>query len=277
MQKWTIGALTIHSVLETLVPTRPDRLFRGLPSELPSWLHPHYVDDAGNLLVAIQSFLIASGDELVVVDCCFGEGHDLPYQIPMDPDGYRQSLAAAGFTPDDVTLVVCTHLHLDHAGRNTTLRDGAWIPTYPNATYLLTADEYMSWRQSSAPNRAADETVEPLVAHDVLRLTEADHVITDEIRLIATPGHTPGHAAVRIESGGEVAVVSGDVIHHPLQITHPEVQALPDEDPVTAARTRARLLQSAADEQALLLGTHFAAPTAGTVVSDDDRLMWVPF
>lgn len=275
MQKWTIGTLTVHSVLETVVPTRPDRVFRGLPSELPRWLYPHYVDDAGNLLVAIQSFFIESGDDLVVVDCCFGEGHDLPYQIPMDPDQYRQSLAAAGFAPDDVTTVVCTHLHLDHAGRHTTRHDGAWVPTYPNATYLLTADEYTSWRHSSAPNRAADETVEPLVAHDVLRLTEMDHVITDEIRLIATPGHTPGHTAVRLESGGEVAVISGDVIHHPLQITHPDVQALPDDDPDAAAVTRARLLQSVADEQALLLGTHFAAPTAGTVVADDDQLMWV--
>lgn len=276
MQKWTIGALTIHSVLETVVPTRPDRLFRGLPSELPSWLHPHYADAAGNLLVAIQSFLVESGDELVMVDCCFGEGHDLPYQIPMDPDRYRQSLAAAGFGPDDVTTVVCTHLHLDHAGRNTTQRDGAWVPTYPNATYLLTSDEYTAWRESSAPNRAAAETVEPLVAHDVLRLTEMDHAITDEIRLLATPGHTSGHTAIRLESGGEVAVISGDVIHHPVQITHPEVQALPDGDPAAAADTRARLLWDIADEQALLFGTHFAAPAAGTVVADDDALMWVP-
>ena len=275
MQKWTIGSLTVHSVLETVVPTRPDRVFRGLPAELPRWLYPRYVDDAGNLLVAIQSFFIESGEDLVVVDCCFGEGHDLPYQIPMDPDQSRQSLAAAGVTPDDVTTVVCTHLHLDHAGRHTTRHDGTWIPTYPNATYLLTADEYTSWRHSSAPNRAADETVEPLVAHDVLRLTEMDHAITDEIRLIATPGHTPGHTAVRLESGGEVAVISGDVIHHPLQITHPDVQALPDDDPDAAAVTRARLLQSVAAEQALLLGTHFAAPTAGTVVADDGQLMWV--
>lgn len=275
MQKWTIGGLTVHSVLETVVPTRPDRLFRGLPSELPSRLHPHYLDDAGNLLVAIQSFLIESADELVVVDCCFGEGHDLPYQIPMDPDQYRQSLAGAGFAPDDVTTVVCTHLHLDHAGRNTTLRDGAWVPTYPNATYLLTADEYTSWRQSSAPNRAAAETVEPLVAHDVLRLTETDHAITDEIRLTATPGHTSGHAAVRIESAGEVAIISGDVIHHPIQITHPEVQALPDDDPAVAAATRAQLLQSIVEEQAVLFGTHFAAPSAGTVVADDGARLWV--
>ncbi|CRZ13430.1 MBL fold metallo-hydrolase [Mycolicibacterium neworleansense] len=276
MQNWTIGTLTVHSVLETVVPTRPDRLFRGLPPELPSWLSPHYVDDTGNLLVAIQSFLIESGDELVVVDCCFGEGHDLPYQIPMDPDQYGQSLAAAGFTPDDVTTVVCTHLHLDHAGRNTTLRDGAWLPTYPNAAYLLTSDEYTSWQQSSAPNRAGAETVEPLVAQDVLRLTEMDHAITDEIRLIATPGHTAGHAAVRIESGGEVAVISGDVIHHPIQITHPDAQALPDDDPAAAAVTRNRLLRSLVDEHALLFGTHFAAPAAGTVISDDDRMMWVP-
>ena len=276
MQKWAIGALTIHAVLETVVPTRPDRIFRGLPPELPSWLHPDYVDDSGNLLVAIQSFFVESGDELVVVDCCFGEGHDLPYQIPMDPDQYRQSLATAGFTPDDVTTVVCTHLHLDHAGRNTTLHDGAWLPTYPNATYLLTTDEYSSWRQSSAPNRAADETVEPLVSHDVLRLVEVDHTITDEIGLLSTPGHTPGHVALRIESGDEVAVISGDVIHHPIQITHPDVQALPDEDVAGAAATRDALLQRVVDEQAILFGTHFAAPTAGKVIADDDRLMWVP-
>ncbi|WP_066898390.1 MBL fold metallo-hydrolase [Mycolicibacterium houstonense] len=276
MQKWTIGALTVHAVLETLVPTRPDRLFRGLPAELPQWLRPHYVDEAGNLLVAIQSFLIECGDQLVVVDCCFGEGHDLPYQIPMDPDQFRRSLAAAGFTAADVTTVVCTHLHLDHAGRNTTRRDGSWVPTYPNATYLLTADEYAAWRQSSAPNRAAAETVEPLAAHDVLRLTEMDHAITDEIRLIATPGHTPGHTAVWLESAGETAVIGGDVIHHPIQITHPDAQALPDEDPAAAAATRERLLRRVVDERAVLFGTHFAAPAAGAVISDGGARTWVP-
>jgi glyoxylase-like metal-dependent hydrolase (beta-lactamase superfamily II) len=151
--------------------------------------------------VAIQSFVIESDDQLVVVDCCFGEDHDLPYQIPMDPDQYRQSLAAAGFTPGEVTTVVCTHLHLDHAGRNTTLTDDGWIPTYPNASYVVSAVEYDFWQGSAGPTRAAIESVEPLVAQDVLQLTEMDHAITDEIQLIATPGHTPGHTAVRIESG----------------------------------------------------------------------------
>ena len=276
MRKWTIGATTIHAVLETVVPTRPDRLLRGLPPRLPGWLRPHYVDDADNLRVAIQSFVIESGDDVVVVDCCFGEEHDLPYQIPMDPDQYGRSLAASGFTPADVTAVVCTHLHLDHAGRNTTRRDGQWVPTYPNATYLLTADEYASWLQSDAPNRAAAETVEPLVAHDVLRLVEPDHAITGGIRLLATPGHTAGHSAVRIESEGQVGIIGGDVIHHPIQITHAEVQALPDDDPAAAAVTRRNLLQRVVDEQAVLFGTHFADPAAGTVVADGDRLSWVP-
>ncbi|MUM19222.1 MBL fold metallo-hydrolase [Mycobacterium sp. CBMA 623] len=271
-----MGAVTIHSVLEAVIPTRPERLFRELPAELPPSLSPHYVDDAGLLSVAIQSFFIECGEDLVVVDSCFGEDHDLPYRLPIDPDQYARSLAAAGFTPDAVTAVVCTHLHLDHAGRNTTLVDGVWVPTYPNAEYLITEPEYTFWQDNPEMNRAKSESVEPLARHDVLRLTDTDHAITENIQLVPTPGHTPGHCAVRVESAGAAALICGDVIHHPLQIAYPDICAFPDADPETSVATRTRLLEQLATDQTLLVGTHFAAPSSGTIKRGNEFYEWVP-
>ncbi|MEB3022753.1 MBL fold metallo-hydrolase [[Mycobacterium] crassicus] len=273
MQHWTVGEVRIHAVLQAIIPIPASRLFTNLPARLPAEPVSDYVDAAGNILMAIQSYLIESAAARVLVDTCFAGSFLQPRGIP---DRHEESLAATGIAPEDITAVVCTHLHRDHAGRNTTERDGQWVPTYPNADYLLAEAEYRHWCEFTGEDRAPTECVVPLAQHDKLRLVDPDHQVTDSVRLVPAAGHTPGHVAVRIESDRAVAYISGDTVHHPVQIGDPEIVALPDADPGAARASREKLLHRVVDERALLLGSHFTAPSAGFVVGGEGGMTWQP-
>ncbi|MGB5797015.1 MAG: MBL fold metallo-hydrolase [Mycolicibacter algericus] len=292
MQHWTVGDVDIHAVLQAIIPIPASRLFAAAPERFADDSLTDYCDASGNILMAIQSFLIVSGQDRVLVDTCFGDSFLRSRQIP---DRFAESLAATGFRPDDITAVVCTHLHRDHAGGNTVQRAGQWVPAFAGADYLVTAVEHEHWCDFTGEDRVAPECVAPLQQYGRLRLIEPDHRVTGDIRLVPTVGHTPGHVSVRIESGGSarldggevklgppheragaVAYISGDVIHHPAQIGDPGICALPDADPTAARASRLQLLRRVADERALLLGSHFAAPSGGYVNSADDRLAWQP-
>lgn len=271
MQHWTVGDVDIHAVLQAVIPIPPARLFAGAPqcyAELPD-----YCDRSGNILMAIQSYLIESGPVRVLVDTCFAESFLRSRNMP---DRFDDSLAATGFTPEDVSVVVCTHLHRDHAGRNTVEHAGDWAPTFPHAEYLVTAAEHAYWSELTGEDRAAPECVEPLARNGRLRFVAPDHHVTESVQLVPTAGHTPGHVSVRVESAGAVAYISGDVVHHPLQIGAPEISALPDADVSAARASRHALLRRVADERALLLGSHFAAPSGGYVNSAGVGLAWQP-
>lgn len=271
MQHWTVGEVRIHAVLQAVIPIPPSRLFANVPDRLPANLSPNYIDASGNILMAIQSYLIESAAARVLVDTCFAE-NVLPARTI--PDRFEESLAATGFTAADITAVICTHLHRDHAGRNTTERDGRWVPAFPNADYLVTAAEHEHWREFTGEDRAPSECVAPLEHHGKLRLIGPDHRVCDDVQLVPTAGHTPGHVSVRIESNDAVAYISGDVVHHPIQIAHSDIAALPDVDPVAARASRLQLLRRIADERALLLGSHFAAPSGGFI--DGAENVWQP-
>jgi glyoxylase-like metal-dependent hydrolase (beta-lactamase superfamily II) len=273
VQHWTVGEVRIHAVLQAVIPIPPSRLFANAPNRFPANLGPDYLDASGNILMAIQSYLIESAAARVLVDTCFGESF---LRIRQIPDCFEESLAATGFRPDDITAVVCTHLHRDHAGRNTVERAGQWVPTFSNADYLVTAAEHQHWCDFTGEDRVAPECVAPLQHLGRLRLIDPDHRVTDGVRLVPTAGHTPGHVSVRIESAGAVAYISGDVVHHPIQISHPETAALPDADASAARASRLRLLRRVADERALLLGSHFAAPSGGYVHNVDQGMAWQP-
>jgi glyoxylase-like metal-dependent hydrolase (beta-lactamase superfamily II) len=273
VQHWTVGEVRIHAVLQAVIGIPPSRLFGNASGRLREYSLPHYSDASGNILMAIQSYLIESAAALVLVDTCFGESFLRSREIP---DRYEESLAATGFRPDDITAVVCTHLHRDHAGRNTVQRAGQWVPTFSGAEYLVTAAEHEHWRDFTGEDKAPSECVAPLEHHGKLRLIEPDHQLTEEIRLVPTAGHTPGHVSVRIESAGAVAYISGDVVHHPIQIADPQICALPDVDPSAARASRLQLLRGVADERALLLGSHFAAPSGGYVNNAGQKMAWEP-
>jgi glyoxylase-like metal-dependent hydrolase (beta-lactamase superfamily II) len=281
MQHWRVGDVEITCVTETVFEVPGAFLVRDFdPVALGSdadVLRPHHLTDGDLLRIAIQSFLVRSAGRTIIVDTCFGNDHELPYPnlVGLRTD-HLAELAAAGFDRDAVDVVVCTHLHLDHVGWNTMLEDGEWVPTFPNADYLFAAAEYAHWREAEAMDTALRESVDPVVAAGLHRFVPTDHPITAEVHLVPTPGHTPGHVSVRIASAGQQAWITGDMVHHPVQVLRSDWASMPDHDPVRSVATRGEIFPRLADEAVLVLGTHFAEPTGGHVQRDSSGWTWSP-
>jgi glyoxylase-like metal-dependent hydrolase (beta-lactamase superfamily II) len=163
---------------------------------------------------------------------------------------------------------VCTHLHVDHVGWNTMLENGKWVPTFPKARYLIGRHEYEYWKTCDDEEQQAmlGDSIKPVIDASLVELVEMDHVISPEIRLIPSVGHTPGHVSVLIQSEGARAVITGDMTHHPCQLAHPDWEF--GEANETAALTRSRLFAEWADQPILVIGTHYPAPTAGRIVRE---------
>ena len=155
------------------------------------------------------------------------------------------------------------------------MKDGdAWVPTFPNARYLFGATEYAYWSKSDDEDQVAImlDSIKPVFEAGLVDLVETNHVISDEIKLIPTVGHTPGHVSVILESGSQNAMITGDFMHHPCQIAHPDWTVTFDEDPEAAASCRKRILEELADSATLVIGTHFSKPTAGRIITVPEGL-----
>lgn len=274
--RWTVGAVRITRVVEIEGPSPGTFLFaEATPERLlrHAWLRPQFVTDDGRSLGAIQAFVIESEGRCIVVDTCVG--NDKPREIAawnMRQGRFLEDLAEAGFPRERIDTVLCTHLHVDHVGWNTMRAGGRWVPTFANARYLFGRAEWQHWSQEPpGPDRdVRDDSVRPVLEAGLADLVETDHRITGEVRLEPTPGHTPGHVSVRIVSRGAEAVVTGDLMHHPVQCAEPDWAARFDVDAQAARRTRRAFLERHADRPVLVLGTHFATPTAGRIVRDGD-------
>lgn len=274
--RWTVGAVRITRVVEIEGPSPGTFLFaEATPERLlrHAWLRPQFVTDDGRSLGAIQAFVIESEGRCIVVDTCVG--NDKPREIAawnMRQGRFLVDLAEAGFPRERIDTVLCTHLHVDHVGWNTMRAGGRWVPTFANARYLFGRAEWQHWSQEPpGPDRdVRDDSVRPVLEAGLADLVETDHRITGEVRLEPTPGHTPGHVSVRIVSRGAEAVVTGDLMHHPVQCAEPDWAARFDVDVQAARRTRRAFLERHADRPVLVLGTHFATPTAGRIVRDGD-------
>lgn len=277
MEIWKIGDVEITRVVE-LVSAVPGTMLipKATPEnlvDLHSWLRPHFLDDDGNILLSIHAFAIRSGDVRIIVDTCLGAGKDRPI-----PDwsnlqtSFLADLETAGFAPESVDNVLCTHLHFDHVGWNTILEDGKWVPTFKNARYLVGEREWGFWKDEDDPfaPEAKIDSILPVFDAGLVDLVQSNHIVTDEVRLIPTPGHTPGHVSVEISSRGERAIITGDLFHHPLQMAHPDWEDVADVDGQLAHRTRIEFLESNADQPVLILGTHFNTPTGGRIIRDGD-------
>ncbi|MFP8878358.1 MAG: MBL fold metallo-hydrolase [Myxococcota bacterium] len=277
METWKIGDVAISRVVELVSPIPGSMLIPkatpGNLTDLHSWLRPHFLDDDGNILLSIHAFAIRSGDARIVVDTCLGAGKERPM-----PDwsnlqtSFLADLESAGFAPDSVDRVLCTHLHFDHVGWNTILEDGKWVPTFKNARYLIGEGEWGFWKDADDPYapEAKIDSIQPVFDAGLADLVESNHVVTDEVRLIPTPGHTPGHVSVEISSRGERAIITGDMFHHPLQMAHPDWEDVADVNGELAHRTRVEFLEENADQPVLILGTHFNTPTGGHIIRDGD-------
>lgn len=278
MLSWQVGAVKVTRVVELQmpIPYSPDTVFlkEATPAELRKlpWLYPHFVSEADELLLSIHALLVEAPGLRLVVDTCVG--NDKPRAGMTGPEGlqtrFLEAMAEAGWERDSVDAVVCTHMHVDHVGWNTMRVNGRWVPTFPKARYLLGRTEFDHWMAEGdgEQKQILADSVQPVLDAGLVDWVPLDHVISPEIRLTPTTGHTPGHVSVVIESQGEKAVITGDMSHHPCQLAHPHWSPSFDSDPKAAAATRARMFAEWADEPTLVIGTHYAGPTAGRVRRD---------
>jgi glyoxylase-like metal-dependent hydrolase (beta-lactamase superfamily II) len=281
--KWRIGEVTVTKIVELEV-TGGSRFI--LPQASPEailpidWLQPDFTDERGRLRMSIHALLVETPGRRIIVDTCLGndkENRRIPIWNRLQT-GFLADLAAKGCARDTIDTVVCTHLHVDHVGWNTMLVGDSWVPTFPNARYLMGRVEFEHWTSQDEREDMAVEladSVTPVWEAGLVDLVEIDHRICDEVSLVPTLGHTPGHVSVRIVSQGEEALITGDFVHHPCQIARPEWSSTADSDPAEAQRTRERMLTRLADAPILVIGTHFAGRTAGRVVRDGDAFRLV--
>ncbi|MGB5755886.1 MAG: MBL fold metallo-hydrolase [Acidimicrobiales bacterium] len=287
MLSWNVGNAKITSVVESETPTSPRFLYKDMGkmdvlerAKGAPWLRPHFVSDEGYLLQKIQCLVVELGELKIAVDTCVGNDKQRTNELWANLDGpFLVDMEKAGYPPDDITHVVCTHLHVDHVGWNTRLVDGEWVPTFPNARYIFVDAEYSHWRDQPSLFDGEDpftDSVAPVVDADLVDMVAPDHRISDEIRFESTPGHTPGHISLVVESEGDRAIITGDMLHHPMQLADPTLSSMFDTDPIASRATRERMFPQWADGETLVIGTHFGTPTAGRLVADGDgfRLDW---
>jgi glyoxylase-like metal-dependent hydrolase (beta-lactamase superfamily II) len=278
MLSWQIGDVKVTKIVE-LEATGGTRFIlpqatREAALAIP-WMAPHFMDAEGRLKMSIHALVIEAPGRRMIVDTCLGndkQGRGVPTWNNLSGP-FLRDLAAAGFARESIDTVMCTHLHVDHVGWNTMLVDGKWVPTFPNARYLMGAKEFAYWRDQRENEELISvfsDSVRPVFEAGLVDLVETDHRISPEVSFVPTLGHTPGHVSVRISSKGEEALITGDFVHHPCQLARPEWAATVDYDQAASTATRREVFGRLADGPTLVIGTHFAGPTAGRVVRDGD-------
>lgn len=228
--------------------------------------------DTDEFVVNTQPWVLRSAGRVIMIDTGLGDDKQRPNAPALSNlhTDFLGRLATAGFAPEDIDMVVCTHLHSDHVGWNTRLVDGQWVPTFPNARYLIAKADFDYWHPVHGdPNRSTrmtgvfEDSVAPVYDAGLVDLWSDEQVIDANLRLMPAPGHTPGAAVVELRSGRDRALFVGDLVHSPVQLGLPDCGPAFDEHPDLAAKSRVRVLAQAAAEQALLVPAHF--PGGGAV------------
>ena len=237
---------------------------------------PRFIDpDSIKVILCIQSYVIKTRHHTILIDTCVGNHKERPARPAwhMQDGPYLAELGAVGIGVEEVDFVLCTHLHVDHVGWNTQLVDGRWVPTFPNAKYIFARKEYETWQSRYANQEEVpvplvfEDSVLPIVEAGQALIVEDDHQIDDGMWIEPSPGHTPGHVMLNLRSCDESARMSGDVIHHPLQLIRPEWSCRACENPEQSAKTRIAMLERVVDTSTLLCPAHFSSPTMGHVIS----------
>ena len=247
-----------------------------------TWMVPWALDPAsGKLVLTIQAFLVRTRHHTILIDTCVGDHKSRPlrpFWHMQKLNTFLPRLAAAGVTPEDVDYVMCTHLHSDHVGWNTQLRDGRWVPTFPNARYIFAQLEWDSFNELHRRNPQPQllDSVFPVMEAGQAQLVESDFALDDEVWLEPTPGHTSGHVCVHLASQGAHAVITGDCIHSPVQCVEPGWVMRADVDPALAIATRRRFLERCCDSCVLVCATHFPEPSFGRI-TQREQAFWFEY
>ena len=269
-----IGDFEVRRIVEMRCHFRPlaDMFPMATPDEITAIvprLQPWALDDETRLIIEVQSYLVKTPQHTILLDTCVGCDKTMP-RLPMW-DGrtdtmWLDRLAQAGVGPQDVTHVLCTHLHPDHAGWNTRLIDGRWVPTFPNARYIFSRQELDDAKERESGLYA--ESVLPVIQSGQAEIVEMDHQIEDGIWFEPTPGHTAGHVAIHLQSRGEHAVMWGDLLHSPAQCAFPHWSYARDVDAAQSVASRRRVLEACCADDHLVLTGHFPSPSIGRIRRD---------
>lgn len=280
MQITRIGDIAVQRITEFEGPfVAPETFFPDYDPQVlqanPDMNVPRLLDPAtGKLVFSFHCFVVRTGRHTILIDSCLGNDKERPSrpQFHRLQTPFLADLARAGVRPEEVDYVMCTHLHWDHVGWNTRLENGHWVPTFPNARYVMARREFEHWqgehgRGADSPHRHAfEDSVLPIVRTGQSVLVDDDYAFDDSLWFESAPGHTPGNVVIHAHSRDDHGIFLGDVLHHQFQLMQPEWSTLACSDRELSRRTRMRLVEEHAERGTRLLPAHFPAPTVGRIV-----------
>lgn len=284
-----IGNATIEKVEEICGPGfKPGRMFPKFDQEAfdaqKSWMVPEHVQEGSDRLIgSVHTWVVKTGRHTILIDTCLGnhkDRHNPGWNKLNTP--FLERLEACGCHPDSVDFVMCTHLHVDHVGWNTKLENGRWVPTFKNARYLFAKREYAHWETEhrtkglETNGGSFDDSVLPVVEAGKAVMIESDHQPDPLLTIRDYPGHTPGSIAIKLKDQGRQACFSGDIMHHPIQVYHPDWSSQFCWDQAMSAVSRRKLLEDCVESNALLCPAHFPGANAGFVKPEGNsfRIEW---
>ena len=273
-----IGSVMIHRIVEQEGPFFDAMQFfptmtKEFLDENRGWLRPRFLDASDKLILCVQSYVVKTPHHTIMIDTCVGNHKPRPtrnFWNMMNSDRYEKNLAAAGFSVNDIDFVMCTHLHTDHVGWNTRQENGRWVPTFPKARYVFADRELDYWTKRQQDDPAACpwivDSVLPVVLANRADIVKSAHAFNDLVTLIPTPGHTIDHYSVQVGRPGAYAIITGDMIHSPLQARFPELGMMADYDSKQAGESRRALFDRVCDTSTLMCTAHFPSPSTARVV-----------
>lgn len=271
MNRLTFGSITVDSFSDGELVCPLQAMIPGAdPGEMKRL---GGCDDGQTLTLPMTSYLIRSGGKTILVDTGIGpELGSLGRAFTGEVGKLPAALAEAQIDLRSIDVVVSTHLHADHIGWNVIDRDGEPAAMFPNAEYVVSRDEWEFW--SATKSRDIARCVRTIEAAGQLRAVDDGFEPAPGVALLSTPGHTPGHVSVLVLDGGVGAVITGDAAHHPGEFEYPELNPPYDSDPEQAKQSRLALAERAEADGLVILGGHFPAPGAGTLVRVESKRTW---
>ncbi len=274
-----LGDIKIHRVVEQQQPLfDAQEFFPNLTKEMldenRAWLEPMYLDPAtSRIVLCVQSYIVETPHHKILIDSCVGNHKPRParpFWHMQTSDRYERGLAATGLTFDDIDYVMCTHLHVDHVGWNTRLENGRWVPTFAKARYLFADRELAFWTQKQKEDPASwpwiADSVLPIIEARRAEVVKSDYTLGDLVQLVPTPGHTIDHYSVHVGRPGQDALITGDMIHSPIQARFPDLGMRADYDSKLAGQTRRKVFGRFCDTSTLMCMAHFPSPSTGRIV-----------
>ena len=286
--EYRVNDMTIHRIVEQEQGFTPmleflPNLSKATLEENLSWLAPGgYNRDTGNVVLCYQSYVVKTPHHNILVDACIGNDKNFPlrptWNKKNDPQ-WMNALAAAGLGVEDIDFVMCSHLHGDHVGWNTRLENGRWVPTFPQATYIMSEREFLHWqdRYQQEPDTYPwiGDSVLPVVDAGRTKLVTSAYALSDLVQLIPTPGHTIDHFSVKVGQSGAIAILTGDMIHSPLQALYPELGMFVDFDSRQAGETRQQMFERYCDTETLFCTAHFPVQSIGHIRRSGETFRFV--